>query len=676
MSTSTNSILSGMAKLSLQSNAAASPAIPLTEKIAQVVRASFETYHIESATLKELLQEVMALPVEQQDAIRRLFDQLDEEAKVNFNPLLHRLIDAGDTENALALIVLGSGAIHAAGHQLMTPLHHAAKKGDAAVALALLAAKADVHAVDNIYKWTPLHFAANCGSLEIVTALVEAKAEFNSKAPNIGRKPSASPDCHVTPLAACVDGIPDFPQTLINPEKVQQHLAVISYLLAHDADATNSYSHGAHILNACIQKGANPVIYTLLPHVDLKAVDAFVKSQMPLYAARSPLFVACMVGSLDLVQALHAAGADLHAYGSEGLFSSRVVTPAHVAAVRGDCALMRLLLELGADPNKEALNPMYGKQGVPGVLSQAEPLSAFQMAIDLFRPDNSDSSEMVGTIVAYSQFPIDQTPPPSKRTFWSATTVSKAMKYGRLSLDLRIFTEVMKVKGAVKPMTPKEVRCYTEESNKVDSIRQIIAKTSSKEGLGAASFICWPIMKKMMEQFVVNPKLGIFFLTRDQIQKLNASKESSGLTAGCYNIDTGDIITLGSDFDSVTDGASSLVHETTHKMAHLIYESFMCAPKYDSVFDNAIEQDLKALQQSAFAGCHPLVAHHMHLITEYYKPEQRPSEFMARFAQMAFVLAHDYRLSETQIAEVLKRDLPGLYAFYMQDFLPKLADQE
>ncbi|MDX1945215.1 MAG: ankyrin repeat domain-containing protein [Pirellulaceae bacterium] len=251
-----------------------------------------------------------------------------------------------------------------------TPLMTAARTGRIEPVRALLARGAKVNARER-QQQTALMWAAAEGNTEVVAALLEAGADF--------REPLAS---GFTPLFFAIR---------------ESRGAVVRKLLAAGADInaplrperggkaftplTLAVENGHFELAADLLKaGADP---NLQP-AGYAALHALTWVRKPIRGDGDPPPIGSgSLGSLDLVRELVARGAEVNirlqnGESGRGRFTTTGSTPFLLAARTGDVPLMRLLLELGADPklaNAVGSPPLLAAAGV-GALAAGDEAAA------------------------------------------------------------------------------------------------------------------------------------------------------------------------------------------------------------------------------------------------------------------------------------------------------------
>ena len=339
----------------------------------------------------------------------------------------------GVTASVLALLGYGADPEAREGWRSQTALMWAAAENHAAVVGPLVAGGADVDARSGA-GFTPLLFAVRAGHAETVDVLIAAGADIESALPD-GTSPL---------LVAIINGRYD--------------LAV--RLLDQGADPTAA------------EQG-----WTALHQV--------VWTRRPNRHYNNPAAIAAgTVTDLDLVRILVAHGADVNARqtaeprdGYRNVLNRLGATPFLLAAKAVDVTLMRLLLELGADPllpNQDGTTALLVAAGVgiwsasesPG--SAAEALEAVRLMIALgdsvTTVDANGDAALHGAVMRDSEtllrFLVDQGAAvnPVNEKGWTPLTIAQDVFYANLGRRFPRMETVLLEYGATSPLTPAPPR--------------------------------------------------------------------------------------------------------------------------------------------------------------------------------------------------------------------------
>ena len=341
----------------------------------------------------------------------------------------------GTVESVELLLLHGAGAEVDAreGWRGQTALMWAAAEGHAAVVAALAAAGADVDARSDA-GFTPLAFAVRAGHADAVAALLDASADIGLALPD-----------GTSPL----------------------HLAVLNA----------RYDVAVRLL----ERGADPTA----DGPGWTALHQLVWTRRPNRHYNNPAaFPTGTVTDLALARALVAHGADVDARqsgeprdGYRNMLNRRAATPFLLAAKAVDLEMMRLLLDLGADPhlaNEDGTTPLLAAAGV-GVWSSSEsPGSAAEAleAVELLRglgnavtavDDNGDaalhgavmrgSKELVLYLLEHGAA-LD----PVNVRGWTPLTIAQGVFYANLGRRWPEMEALLLELGATSPTAPEPPR--------------------------------------------------------------------------------------------------------------------------------------------------------------------------------------------------------------------------
>ena len=282
----------------------------------------------------------------------------------------------------VAALLRHGAALDARDENGQTALMWAAAEGHADVVRALIEAKADFRTpLDSGF--TPLLFAVREGHAEVVHVLLEAGADVN-EATRPKRTPLGGPGKGVSPLVMAIEN---------------GHFELAAALLDAGADANDGRS-GMTPLHAIVR---------------VRKADSGDETGQPEPEGSGHLT------SLEMVRRLVAHGAEVNArlqHGDRGpgKLARKGATPLLLAADTADVPLMRLLVELGADPsisNAEHSTVLMAAAGfgtlAPGeeAGTPEEALEAATLALELGGDVNAvdDNGETAMHGAAYASWP-------------------------------------------------------------------------------------------------------------------------------------------------------------------------------------------------------------------------------------------------------------------------------
>jgi ankyrin repeat protein len=333
---------------------------------------------------------------------------------------------AATNGNAAMLdLLLKAGADpNAAQSEGETALMTAARTGVAAAVKTLLAYGADVNATESWRGQTALMWAAAEGHAEAIQELLEAGAQVNARS-KAGWTPLlfAAREGQIPAVKALLAGGANVNDTLLGrrggrgrgagpgagaPPAGGSSALVLAVGSAH-------FELAATLLDAGANPNAAAQGWTALHHITWVRKPGTGSNDPAPYGSGS-------MDSLALVKKLKAHGADVNARITRrpniGVTALNLIggTPFFLAARGGDAELMRLLVELGADPllpNEDGTTPLMAAAGVgthsPGEDAGAPPeaLEAVKLAIELGNEvnavDKNGNTAMHGA--AFKQLP-------------------------------------------------------------------------------------------------------------------------------------------------------------------------------------------------------------------------------------------------------------------------------
>lgn len=384
-----------------------------------------------------------------------------------------RLADAAERNDAAAVrrLIADSTSVNATQADNATALHWTVYHDDAELTRRLIEAGAEVR-IANHYGMSPLALACRNGNAEIVEMLLDAGADPQSKLPGgetalmtAARTGRLRPVVLLLEHGAEVDAREHREQTALMWAAAEGHEEVVDALLEAGADFRTSLKSGFTPLFFAVREGRTVVVTRLLeagldveaplkrnrPNPLTLAVEnghfetavallqykadpnAQPAGYAPLHAiswvrkpirgdGQPPPVGSGNVSSLEIVRNLIAYGADVDlrlARGKSGFadFTTTGATPFVLAARTGDLPLMRLLLELGADPtipNADGTTALLAAAGVgdlgSGLLSagtEQEAIAAITLLLELGADVNAvdDNGETAMHAAAYQNWP-------------------------------------------------------------------------------------------------------------------------------------------------------------------------------------------------------------------------------------------------------------------------------
>ena len=285
----------------------------------------------------------------------------------------------GDPETVKALLTGGAVVDAREGWRGQTPLMWAAIENNADAIRLLIEAGADIKAKSTSGRFTALLFAVRGGHVEATRALLDAGADVNEKMP---------------------DGMGGLVLALYNA-----HYELATFLLDRGADP-NAAEQGWTALHQ--------VAWSRRPNRGFNMPGAVPTGG---------------VDSLEVVRKLVAKGADLNARmtkeprdGNRNMLNRIGATPFVMAAKSADVPLMRVLLELGADPKMKTNDGtsalmaaagvgVYGPGESPGTHEEA--LEAVKLAFEVGGGDVNDANRdgetaLLGAVYRGGAVPVIQ----------------------------------------------------------------------------------------------------------------------------------------------------------------------------------------------------------------------------------------------------------------------------
>ena len=415
--------------------------------------------------------------------------------------LLHRAAHEGDTATVERLLEAG-GEVDAATRHGVTPLALASARGYPAVVETLLDAGADANRPSPQGE-TPLMVAARTGVVDSIEALLRHGASIGVDAREGWRGQTAlmwaAAEGHATvvaPLVAAgadIDARSDGGFTPLAFSVRAGHGGTVEALVKAGADVNLALPDGTTPLHLAVINAHYDVALQLLGHgADPAAAEP---GWMPLHQlvwTRRPnrhynnpaAFPTGMVSDLELARALVAHGADVNARqtaeprdGYRNMLNRSGATPFLLAAKAVDLEMMRLLLELGADPllpNEDGTTALLVAAGVgiwsasesPG--SAEEALGAVKLMVELgdsvTTVDDNGDAALHGAVMRGSPELViyllehGAALNPVNERGWTPLTIAQGIFYADLGRRWPDMEALLLGLGATSPTAPEPPR--------------------------------------------------------------------------------------------------------------------------------------------------------------------------------------------------------------------------
>ena len=358
---------------------------------------------------------------------------------------LHWAVENDDPELTQALLAAGARAQVANRHGI-APLHLAATSGDATIVQRLIAAGADVN-VATLGGETPLMMAARTGVPEAVKALLTHGAVVD--ATEGWRGQTALMWAATENNAAAIQLLVEAGADVKKESKAGSFTALLFAVRSGHMNATRALLDAGADVNERMPDGMSALVLALYnAHFELAsflldrgadpnaagqgwtALHQVAWSRRPNRGFNMPGAVPTgRIDSLDVVRKLVAKGADLNARmtkeprdGNRNMLNRIGATPFVMAAKSADVPLMRVLLELGADPKIKTNDGtsalmaaagvgVYGPGESPGTHEEA--LEAVKLAFEAGGGDVNDANRdgetaLLGAVYRGGAVPVIQ----------------------------------------------------------------------------------------------------------------------------------------------------------------------------------------------------------------------------------------------------------------------------
>ena len=414
---------------------------------------------------------------------------------------LHRAAHVGDAATVGRLLEAG-GEVDAATRHGVTPLALASARGHAPVVESLLGGGADPNRASPQGE-TPLMVAARTGVVDSVTALLRHGAGAGVDAREGWRGQTAlmwaAAEGHaavVAPLVAAgadVDARSDGGFTPLAFAVRAGHGGTVEALMEAGADVDLALPDGTSPLHLAAINAHYDVALQLLEHgADAAAAEPGWTALHQLVWTRRPnrhynnpaAFPTGTVTDLELARALAAHGADVNARqtaeprdGYRNMLNRSGATPFLLAAKAVDLDMMRLLLELGADPllaNEDGTTALLVAAGVgiwsssesPG--SAGEALEAVKLMVELgdsvTTVDDNGDAALHGAVMRGSPELVlyllehGAALNPVNQRGWTPLTIAQGIFYANLGRRWPDMEALLIGLGATSPSAPEPPR--------------------------------------------------------------------------------------------------------------------------------------------------------------------------------------------------------------------------
>ncbi|KFZ57923.1 Ankyrin repeat and SOCS box protein 2, partial [Podiceps cristatus] len=237
---------------------------------------------------------------------------------------LYKACERKNAEAARLLVQYNADTNHRC-NRGWTALHEAVSRNDLEIIDILVKGGAKIESA-NAYGITSLFVAAESGQLEALRYLAKCGADINTQASD-----NAS-----ALYEACKNG----------------HLPIVEFLLSQGADANKANKDGLLPLHIAAKKGICEIVSMLIPVTSRTRVKR---------SGISPLHLAAERNNDDILEELIDAGYDVNtALSNERscLYEDRRTTPLYFSVFNNNIYATELLLQAGANPNVDLINPL------------------------------------------------------------------------------------------------------------------------------------------------------------------------------------------------------------------------------------------------------------------------------------------------------------------------------
>ncbi|KAJ6661861.1 hypothetical protein lerEdw1_013032 [Lerista edwardsae] len=206
-----------------------------------------------------------------------------------------------------------------------TPLYKACERKNVEAVRVLMQYCADPNHRCN-RGWTALHEAAGRNDLEIIDLLIKGGAEINTQASDKA--------------------------TALYEASKNGHTKIVEFLLSQGADANKTNKDGFLPIHMASKKGYYEIVKMLLPVTSRTRIKR---------SGISPLHLAAERNHDDVLEELIEAGFDVNAtlsFERARLYEDRRSSVLYFAVINNNVYATELLLEAGANPNVDLINPL------------------------------------------------------------------------------------------------------------------------------------------------------------------------------------------------------------------------------------------------------------------------------------------------------------------------------
>lgn len=418
--------------------------------------------------------------------------------------------------------------------------------------------------------------------------------------------------------------------------------AIFALLLEAGADP-NINIRGAPLFSYCLEKRLTKCTDKIFDRCDLDKEDTM---------GRRAIHHAVFQGNFPLVQALIKKKVNLNVFGRENIFSSRSITPCHIAVNVDNSMILELLVRAKANPHLRALNPHYDNP-ILSEWSKLEPISPFQQAVD------RDQKGCIDVILKYAPPQASDLRCHFTREGGLGSIGIEAFRRGYLSLEKRVRGEVLKTQHKLK--APEGISVYTNDTKNLDKIQTFFDTFFIRKEFGICQAIAEPVINAMHKFLMKNPDFVFAFVPLEEL----------GGLGGEFNGDSQKELFVGVDLENPNEMLATLLHECTHVLANAFFPGHHCAPPQSYGFMDIVTRDVEALKASQSPHA-PLVLDTLHGTVErnYHFPQARPAEYLARIPHCAILLAFKEKLQPKEFDTAIRDCLTHLHLFWHERFIP------